>query len=282
MDGAQRPCPTPPGPDDRFAQLRLPAHWQAVEFISDLHLQSGARATAAAWRGWLDKRQRAGVDALFILGDLFEVWTGDDALDASEQVCPEAPFLRECADALAQLATRLPIYFMAGNRDFLLGRQAAQRCGMTLLPDPTVLHWREGAWLLSHGDALCLADAPYQQFRQEVRSPAWQAAFLARPLPEREAIARSLREQSESRKAQHGPDPSLWADVDDAAAAQWLRDARATVLIHGHTHRPARHALADGLVRWVLSDWDAQATPPRADALRLDPDGLHRLPLKPA
>lgn len=279
MNGAQRPCPTPPGPTDRFAQLRIPAHWQAVKFISDVHLHAGAAATASVWLDWL-RDQHTNIDALFILGDLFEVWVGDDALDASEAVCPEAPFLRACADALARLGERIPVYFMAGNRDFLLGRQAADRCGMIILPDPTVLHWREGAWLLSHGDELCLADVPYQTFRKEVRSPAWQKAFLEKPLTDRETIARDLRQQSESRKQQQGHDPSLWADVDSAAAVQWLQDAGARALIHGHTHRPARHSLATDLERWVLGDWDAEATPARAEVLRLDPNGLHRLPLK--
>lgn len=282
MDGAQRPCPTPPGPDDRFAQLHLPAHWQAVDFISDLHLQSADRATASAWMEWMDRRSPSSSDALFILGDLFEVWIGDDALEADEAVCAEAPFLRECAQALKRLSRRMPVYFMAGNRDFLLGPRAAGTCGMILLPDPTVLHWRGDAWLLSHGDALCVDDVPYQEFRQTVRSPGWQESFLARPLPERESIARGLRQQSESRKHQSGHDPLLWADVDTSEARHWLGDAHAGILIHGHTHRPARHALGDAMERWVLSDWDARPPILRAEVLRLAPDGLHRLPLKQA
>lgn len=279
MNGAQRPCPTPPGPADRFVQLRLPAHWQAVEFISDVHLHTGAPATAAIWLDWLEN-DHASIDALFILGDLFEVWVGDDVLEAADAICPEAPFLRQCADALARLGEHIPVYFMAGNRDFLMGSKAADRCGMTILPDPTVMHWRDSAWLLSHGDELCLADVAYQTFRKEVRSDEWQKAFLARPLTEREAIARDLRRQSESRKQHQGQDPSLWADVNNAAAVQCLQDAKASVLIHGHTHRPALHSLAPGLERWVLSDWDAETRPARAEVLRLDMKGLSRRPLK--
>ncbi|RZJ01676.1 MAG: UDP-2,3-diacylglucosamine diphosphatase, partial [Haliea sp.] len=153
--------------------------------------------------------------------------------------------------------------------------------GATLLDDPTVLVFPGGSalpgerWLLSHGDALCLDDADYQRFRQQVRSPAWQAAFLARPLDERQAVARSLRAQSEARK-QAGADH---ADVDGDAARGWLDLAGAASLIHGHTHQPASHDLGDGLQRVVLSDWDMAATPPRGQVLRLSAAGLQRIAL---
>lgn len=267
----------------RFAELSVPTHWQAVDVISDLHLQAAEPATAQAFFDWLAQPAGGRADALFILGDLFEVWIGDDVLDAPSETCPEAPFLRRCADALSRLAASIPIYFMAGNRDFLLGPEAARRCGMMLLDDPTVLDWSGRRCLLSHGDALCLADTDYQRFRREVRSDAWQADFLAHPLPVREATARSLRERSEARKREHGHDASLWADADDGETLRWLRRADAPTLIHGHTHRPACHALAEGRERWVLSDWDLDAAPPRGNVLRLDRHGrLQRLPLKPA
>jgi len=147
-----------------------------------------------------------------------------------------------------------------------------------------VLDFLGQRWLLSHGDALCLEDTDYQRFRREVRSPAWQQAFLARPLPEREALASDMRARSETRKQALGKDPALWADIDPDAARQALQQANACTLIHGHTHRPARHALGSGergqaLQRIVLSDWDLRAHPKRAEVLRLDAQGLKRLPL---
>lgn len=265
-----------PSPD-RLDQLRAPAHWQAVEFISDLHLQPGEPRTFEVWRAWLQRHLSQRADALFILGDLFEVWVGDDVLESSAST--DQTFWRACADALKHFSAQTPVYFMAGNRDFLLGAQGLQACGMQVLSDPTLLDFFGQHWLLSHGDALCLADTDYMRFREQVRQPAWQREFLARPLSERTAIARDLREQSEARKRSTAHDPSLWADVDTNAARAVLQTAGAHTLIHGHTHRPAVHALGDGLQRVVLSDWDAGAQPPRAEVLRLDAQGLRRIRL---
>jgi UDP-2,3-diacylglucosamine hydrolase len=262
---------------DRFAQWRAPAHWQAVDCISDLHLQAGDPATFDAWRAWLARPVGERADALLILGDLFEVWVGDDALQGEG---PDAAFWRACAQALREHAQHTPTYFMVGNRDFLLGPAGLQACGMQVLNDPTVLDFAGQRWLFSHGDALCLADTDYQRFRIQVRSPEWQQAFLAQPLAQREATARELRRQSEARKQASGGDPSLWADVDTSAACQWLRAAGATTLVHGHTHRPAEHDLGDGLRRVVLSDWDLAAPKPRAEVLRISAQGLQRRPLK--
>lgn len=264
---------------DRFAQWRAPAHWQAVDCISDLHLQAGEPATFEAWRTWLARPVSERADALIILGDLFEVWVGDDALQGDG---PDAVFWRRCAQSLREHAQDTPTYFMAGNRDFLLGPAGLDACGMQALNDPTALDFAGQRWLLSHGDELCLADTDYQRFRTQVRDPAWQQAFLAQPLAQREATARELRRQSEARKQASGGDPSLWADVDVAAARQWLRDADATTLVHGHTHRPAEHDLGDGLRRVVLSDWDLAAPTPRAEVLRISAKGLQRRPLKRA
>jgi UDP-2,3-diacylglucosamine hydrolase len=266
---------------DRFAELRAPAHWQAVDFISDLHLQLADPASFACWQRYLQRPPADRADALFILGDLFEVWVGDDAL-ASPGHATESSFLRRCAALLQAHSQHTPVHFMAGNRDFLLGPLGLQACGMLALEDPTVLAFLGQRWLLSHGDALCLADTDYMRFRAQVRAPAWQTAFLAQPLPEREAVARALREQSEDRKRENAHDPSLWADVDTEAARRWLQHAGAHTLIHGHTHRPAAHDLGEGLQRVVLSDWDAAASPPRAEVLRLSAAGLQRLPLKTA
>ncbi|MDZ4101383.1 MAG: UDP-2,3-diacylglucosamine diphosphatase [Hydrogenophaga sp.] len=270
-------APSPPPSVDRLVQLRAPAHWQAVEFLSDLHLQPGEPKTFDVWRAFLQRPVPERADALFILGDLFEVWVGDDVLEASAST--DQTFWRTCAEALRHFSAQTPVYFMAGNRDFLLGTEGLRVCGMQGLSDPATFDFLGQQWLLSHGDALCLADTDYMRFREQVRQPAWQREFLARPLSERTAIARNLREQSEARKRSTAGDPSLWADVDITAARSALQAAQARTLIHGHTHRPAVHTLGDGLQRVVLSDWDAGATPPRAEVLRLDAQGLRRIPL---
>lgn len=259
-------------------ELQAPAHWRTIDIVSDLHLQAGEPATHRAWQAFLAGSDRA--DALFILGDCFEVWVGDDLLDlpAPGADTPDRAFWRHCAAEIHAFAQHTPCFFIAGNRDFLLGPAGLAACGLTGLPDPTVLDFAGRRWLLSHGDALCLADTDYMNFRAEVRSPAWQQAFLARPLAEREATARGLRERSEARKRTLGHDPSLWADVDAHAARQWLLCGNATVMVHGHTHRPADHDLGQGLQRVVLSDWDAAATPRRAEVLRLSAAGWERRP----
>jgi len=261
----------------RFAELRAPAHWQTVDFISDLHLQASEPATFEAWRRYLERPPVERADALFILGDLFEVWVGDDVLGQGGTF--DHDFWRACAEALRSHAEKTPVYFMVGNRDFLLGSNAAQACGMQLLNDPTVLEFMGQRWLLSHGDALCLADTDYMRFREQVRHPQWQRTFLERPLEERESIARELRQQSEARKQSTAGDPHRWADVDHPAAQQWLHHAQAQTLIHGHTHRPAEHALGGGLQRVVLSDWEVGGQNPRAEVLRISAQGMHRLPM---
>ena len=238
--------------------------WRTVDFLSDLHLQVGEPATAGAWQRYMASTQ---ADALFILGDLFEVWVGDDIMAATDD--PDAAFARQCQRILQATSRRLPVYFMHGNRDFLLGEDFAQASGMTLLPDPTLLDFADQCWLLSHGDALCLGDVDYQQFRLQVRTPAWRAQFLAKPLAERQAIARGLRAESAARK--HSG--ASYADVDAATAMTWLRAHGASTLIHGHTHHPQDHLLdAAAQPPWrrvVLSDWDALARPPRLEVLRL-------------
>ncbi len=229
--------------------------WHKLTFISDLHLQPSQTATFEVWQSAM---QRLDTDALFILGDLFEVWVGDDILDA-----PEGVFERQCCEVLQQVAKRLPVFWMVGNRDFLWGRQAAHASGMQTLQDPCVLETSQGRWLLSHGDALCIADTAYQAFRQKVRSQAWQTKFLSQPLADRLTIARDMRAQSEALKQSQ----SVWIDVDDAAALQLLQQHNASVLVHGHTHQAALHVLSSQHQRLVLSDWDASAMPARAQWL---------------
>jgi UDP-2,3-diacylglucosamine hydrolase len=230
-----------------------------VEFISDLHLQASAPATFEAWRRYM---AQVGADALFILGDLFEAWVGDD-------VAQQAGFEASCAQVLRETARRLPVYFLVGNRDFLVGAGLAQATGMTLLDDPTVFDFGERRWLLSHGDALCIDDHAYLAFRAQVRDARWQQQFLAQPLATRQAIARGIRNESEQLK-QSGRE---YPDVDAPTALQWLEAADAPVLVHGHTHRPREHDLDSSHRRIVLSDWDADAVPPRLEALRITREG---------
>ena len=163
--------------------MRAGAGWRIVECISDLHLQAAEPATFAAWRRYMAGLQ---ADALFILGDLFEAWVGDDAAQV-------AGFEQQCADVLRHAAQRLPVFFLAGNRDFLVGDGLAQATGLAILPDPIVFAFGPKRWLLSHGDALCLADTEYLAFRAQVRQPAWQQAFLAQPLAARQQVARGMR-----------------------------------------------------------------------------------------
>ena len=261
------------------AELTAPSDWRTVDFISDLHLHASEPATFAAWQHYM---QSTPADAVFILGDLFEVWVGDDAV-GDHLASTAASFEDQCAQVLGQAGIRLPLFFMHGNRDFLVGQRLADLCNMTLLADPTVLVFPSSSdqrYLLSHGDALCLDDVDYMQFRQQVRSAEWQQAFLSKPLAERQTIARGLRQQSEAKKLVS----TDYADVDAGAALQWLQAANARMLIHGHTHKPATHQLDAAHQRIVLSDWDASATPPRAEVLRLSLSlgvfGLQRIALQ--
>ena len=247
-------------------ELRAAPGWRCVELISDLHLQAAEAATFEAWRRYMGT---VAADALFILGDLFEAWVGDD-------VAGVPGFEQDCAEVLRATALRLPVFFLAGNRDFLVGAGLAQQAGITLLQDPTVFMFGERRWLLSHGDALCIADTEYLAFRAQVRQPAWQQGFLAQPLERRQQVARGMRAESEQRK-RSGRE---YADVDTDTALAWLHAADAPVLVHGHTHKPAEHALDAAHRRIVLSDWDAAARPPRLEALRLHADGRsERVPL---
>ncbi|MDT8999162.1 UDP-2,3-diacylglucosamine diphosphatase [Paucibacter sp. APW11] len=244
--------------------LIAPPSWRAIDFLSDLHLSPSTPGTLAALRRWLASTD---ADAVFLLGDIFEVWVGDDARHDD--------FEAACVALLGSASQRLSLFFMAGNRDFLLGRDMAEACGLQLLSDPCCLHAFGRRLLLSHGDALCLADSGYQAFRQQVRSASWQHDFLSRPLSERHDIARQLREGSRLKQQQQGPE--LWAEPDTEACLAALREADAELLLHGHTHRPAIHQLDRQRQRWVLSDWDFDAAAPRGDVLRLDAAGLRRL-----
>jgi UDP-2,3-diacylglucosamine hydrolase len=221
-------------------------------FISDLHLSAEHADTVAAFLAFLQGPARE-AGSLFILGDLFEYWAGDDDIDA--------PFNRDmCAALKALSATGVELFYMTGNRDLLAGDDFARTTGMRLLHDPSLLVLGEQRILLSHGDALCTDDHAYQAYRQQVRDPAWQAGFLSQPLAARKAFIESLRKQSETAKQEKA---LTIMDVNTAAVDALLRGNGLPVLIHGHTHRPARHLhQVDGheCVRWVLSDWHGHAT----------------------
>ena len=245
-----------------FQVFEAPETWRTVDFISDLHLQEKETATFEVWQAYM---QNTTADAVFILGDLFEVWVGDDAAD-------QHVFLQKCAAVLKACASKRQVAFMRGNRDFLVGSAFLNKCHVLDLQDPTVLNFASQKWLLSHGDAGCLGDKDYQSFRQVVRQAHWQEDFLAKTLTERESIARQLRSQSEILKKNSS---AVYADVADEWSTQMLQEAGATCLVHGHTHRPALHSLSEAplMQRYVLSDWDAASIRPRAEVLRWHVEG---------
>ena len=248
-------------------EFSAPAGWQTIDFISDLHLSPALPRTFDAFARTL---RETPADAVFILGDLFEVWIGDDAR--------ALPFEIQCVAVLAEASKRIALAFMVGNRDFLLGDEMLRACSMTGLADPTPLDAWGRRVVLTHGDELCLADTDYQAFRREVRGERWQRETLARPLAERAALATQMRAKSEER---HRLDGRSDIDVDPDAALAWLRAANADVLVHGHTHRPGSNELAPGIVRHVLSDWDLDdAARPRAEVLRLTRQGFVRVPVR--
>lgn len=252
------------------SEIDAPPEWRRIDFISDLHLSADTPRTFEAWASYM---RTTPADAVFILGDLFEVWVGDDSrFDGFEA---------ECAQVLRDAADRRSVGFMVGNRDFLVGHEMLAACGVSTLPDPVLLVALGRRVLLTHGDALCLADTDYQQFRRMVRSQAWQLGFLAQPLDARREYARQVREQSEARKRDMSS-PMDWADVDCPAALSWLDAASSVTLVHGHTHRPGSAPLNHKATRHVLSDWDLDHPPRRAEVLRLDTTGLNRLSLADA
>ena len=215
-------------------------------FIADLHLSPRRPRIEERFAHFL-RDTTQGARALYILGDLFESWAGDDDLDD--------PFNARIARLLREAAQRLPIFLMHGNRDFLVGARFARSAGIHLLPDPSVCDIEGEPTLLMHGDTLCTDDHDYQKFRALVRDPRWQAEFLAQPLTRRKAQIEALRARSEEEKA--GKPPAIM-DVNAEAVMNALREHGVKRLIHGHTHRPAHHThrLEGSLCeRWVLPDW---------------------------
>lgn len=261
-------CGTPPAAAAMpalvsFAAFTAPPVWRTIDFVSDLHLSEAMPRTFETFAAHL---AHTTADAVFILGDLFELWVGDDG--RSE------PFAARCVARLAEAGRRRHLAVMVGNRDFLIGSDLLAACSAHALADPTLLLAFGRRVVLSHGDALCLADRDYQAFRRQVRDAAWQRSFLARPLAERLAVAREIRQASQTRRQFDG---AMAADVDTAEATAWLRAANAPTLVHGHTHRPGSQAWPGGFERHVLTDWDLDAAA-RAEVLRLDAGGFTRRP----
>jgi UDP-2,3-diacylglucosamine hydrolase len=235
-----------------------------IFFISDLHLSPRSPGATRLFLQFLAGRARQ-ADELFILGDLFETWIGDDDIDE--------PFNATLITALrAASDSGLKISALHGNRDFLLGADFAAASGVRLLTDPYILSTAEWQFVLSHGDALCLDDTAYMAFRTQVRSPDWQAALLAKPLAERRAIAAHMREVSESSQRDK---ETPYTDLQPAATDDFLREHGYATFIHGHTHQPAKHDhIVDGIhvERWVLADWHED----RGEYLTWDGDALQR------
>lgn len=239
-----------------------------ARFVSDLHLRAERPDLTERFAAFLADTAAANVEILYILGDLFEYWIGDDDLADSfnADVCN---LLRSAVDMGPRIC------FIAGNRDFLIGETFAAAAGIELLPETATVGAGGKATLLMHGDTVCTDDLPYQEFRRMVRSKKWQADFLARPLPERRAEVENLRRRSA--EAMQGKTAAIMDANTDAIQAA-LTAHGCTRLIHGHTHRPGREDIrldSGSAERWVLSDWDTG----RGDALEISAAGVRRIDL---
>lgn len=241
----------------------------AALFVSDIHLSPDRPEIAGLFRAFLLGRAH-GADALYILGDLFDYWAGDEEL-GDHFNAGVAENMARCADS------GVAIYIMRGNRDFLLGERFAHEARVKLIADPTVIELYGRRTLLSHGDDLCTDDEAYQDFRRKVRSPEWIDSFLQRPLAERRREIESLRALSETEKRRKS---RSIMDVNPNAVEALLRRHGYPMLIHGHTHRPDRHEhLVDGnrCERWVLADWYQSGS-----CLVAETRALRREPIFPA
>ncbi len=257
------------------------AQYASALLISDLHLTPSMPLTAQRFFDFCEK-DAPKVEAVFILGDLFEYWVGDDA-------ALHSPFQQEVKRALANLSTKVKTYYLHGNRDFLIGTDFLKKTGMTLLADPSKIHIAGDDYVVSHGDSLCTADVGYQVFRGWVRKLWIQKLFLSLPLQWRRSVANHLRSNSTiqyQRAERFTPEANqAKTNVTLLASAAVLRDQAGDKLIHGHTHLPARHHEILGeqeWQRWVLSDWDLdhpETILPKASALFIDGNGVRYLDL---
>jgi UDP-2,3-diacylglucosamine hydrolase len=233
----------------------------ATYFISDLHLSPERPEITRALQRFLEQTA-SDATALYILGDFFDAWIGDD--DNSE-------FASEIKALLSSIADKgTSLFFIRGNRDFMIGEALANACNFTLLEDETVIELYGKRVLVMHGDTLCTADVEYQQFRKMVRNPVWQQQVLALPLTQRRAMAADLRNKSQSMNAMKAEDIM---DVTEAEVVTLMDEFRVKTLIHGHTHRPNHHEFTEKgkpHSRWVLGDWHSKAFYVRADENSLE------------
>jgi UDP-2,3-diacylglucosamine hydrolase len=234
-------------------------------FVSDLHLQASMPETVRAFLVFLSKHA-VKAESLYLLGDIFEYWAGDD--DISE------PFHQSIIDAIRGVADDgVKVYWIAGNRDFLAASGFAQAAGTILLEEPHVVLIAGRKVVLVHGDAQCTDDAAYMAFRAQVRDRKWQESFLAMPLAERKRIIEGMR--AGSREAQRGKSYEIM-DVNADAITALFDSSGAEIMVHGHTHRPARHDYphtGQGRIRYVLPDWDCDSSPKRGGWIAMHADG---------
>ena len=227
-------------------------------FISDLHLSEDQPHITQLFLNFA-RNTATQADALYILGDLFEYWAGDDDLNT--------PFHQQIISAIRDVSRQgTPVFIMHGNRDLLMDEQLAKDCQATILPDPTLIDLYGTPTLLTHGDALCTDDIEYQAFRKQVREPAWRNNFLSLPLAQRKATIEQLRKMSEEQKQTKAMDIM---DVNLEAVAEQFRSHHYPRMIHGHTHRQKHHLHSvDGKScdRWVLGDWHTTGNALRCDA----------------
>jgi UDP-2,3-diacylglucosamine hydrolase len=214
-------------------------------FISDCHVDASKPEITNNLLYFLQNRAK-NARFLYILGDLFETWIGDDEHNPGNQ---------SITDCLKALSKNTEVFFLAGNRDFLLGDEAAREIGLTRINDPTIIQLGDHRVALLHGDTLCTDDNDYQAFRRMVRDPAWQVQFLLKPLAERRAIAATLRLKSSEAMAEKALEIM---DVNADAVSNCFTELDADLIIHGHTHRPAVHQHANNQRRFVLGDWNPE------------------------
>ncbi|GGI75157.1 UDP-2,3-diacylglucosamine diphosphatase [Shewanella gelidii] len=216
-------------------------------FIADLHLSADRPDITAAFERFIDSCQED-VDALYILGDLFEIWMGDDLAE---------PFALNIAAKLKQLSQTTPIFFIHGNRDFLISKPFAKAAGLTLLPEVCVINLYGTQTVILHGDSLCTLDKPYQRFRRFRNSALIKWLYAHLPTAKRRTIANNIRQ-----KSQQGNQQKSYSimDVENSAVEALLQKTQATLMIHGHTHRPDIHQLEHNRQRIVLGDWYEQGS----------------------
>lgn len=236
-------------------------------FVSDLHIHEAQSEIGRQFARFLAE-EASGASALYILGDLFESWIGDD--DPNPHYAQTKTQLRELTD------TGVPVYFMHGNRDFLIGDRFVQQTGVQLLDDPVVHEIHGTSVLLSHGDAYCTDDHEYQKIRRMTRDPQWQAAMLARSVSERLEYAAMARQQSVEKTG--SIDESIM-DVNAASIKKVMREHNVNTMLHGHTHRPAVHQFEldnELATRIVLGDWYEQGSVVRWDSNGFSLDTMPR------